>query len=42
MAEKAAHFTSTLEVKPSIFEVIAQNTLSNVLQPALQRIATVK
>ncbi|KAI4454578.1 peroxisome assembly protein 12 peroxin-12 [Holotrichia oblita] len=38
MAEKAAHFSFTSEVKPSIFEIIAQNSLNTTLQPAFQRI----
>lgn len=42
MAESAAHFTATLEAKPSIFEVIAQNSLNSTLHPALQKVAMVK
>lgn len=38
MAESAAHFTATLEAKPSVFEIIAQNSLNSVLHPALQRV----
>lgn len=41
MAESAAHFTATLEAKPSVFEIIAQNSLNSVLHPALQRVALV-
>ncbi|KAI4454596.1 peroxisome assembly protein 12 peroxin-12 [Holotrichia oblita] len=41
MAEKAAHFSFTSEVKPSIFEIIAQNSLNTTLQPAFQRIIEV-
>ncbi|KAF2904853.1 hypothetical protein ILUMI_01324 [Ignelater luminosus] len=41
MAESAAHFTATLEAKPSIFEVIAQSSLNSTLHPALQKVAMV-
>jgi peroxin-12 len=42
MAERGAHLTTTLEAKPSIFEVIAQDSLAVTLHPALKRVATVK
>lgn len=38
MVEKAAHFSFTSEVKPSIFQIVAQNSLNNTLQPAFQKI----
>lgn len=41
MAENAAHFSFTSQEKPSIFEVIAQNSLNTTLQPAFQRIIEV-
>lgn len=41
MAENAANFTVTYQSKPSIFEVIAQKSLNDVVHPALQRIALV-
>jgi hypothetical protein len=42
MAERGAHLTPTSHAKPSIFEVIAQDSLSVTFHPALKRIATVK
>lgn len=42
MAEKAAHFASTLEAKPSLFEVVAQKSLNDTLHPALQKLAEVR
>lgn len=41
MAERGAHLTATSNVKPSIFEVIAQDSLSVTFHPALKRVATV-
>lgn len=41
MAEKAAHFTATYEAKPSIFEIVAQNSLSVTFGPALKKLAQV-
>lgn len=41
MAIQAAHFTSTLQIKPSIFEIIAQNSLNDTLSPAAQKLFTV-
>ncbi|GJQ85375.1 hypothetical protein Trydic_g10149 [Trypoxylus dichotomus] len=38
MVERAAHFSFTPEVKPSIFVVVAQNSLNVTLQPAFQKI----
>lgn len=38
---QAAHFTTTSQNRPSIFEVIAQNSLNETLHPALQRVAIV-
>ncbi|KAK7789322.1 hypothetical protein R5R35_009191 [Gryllus longicercus] len=38
MAERGAHLTQTALSKPSIFEVVAQQSLSNTIQPALQKI----
>lgn len=42
MAERGAHLTLTSHAKPSIFEVIAQDSLSVTFHPALKRVATVK
>lgn len=42
MAVNAANFTATLQVKPSIFEVIAQQSLNDTLHPALERISLVR
>nr|CAH7746480.1 unnamed protein product [Callosobruchus chinensis] len=41
MAENAANFTATLQAKPSIFEIIAQKSLSDTLQPAFRKLAEV-
>lgn len=41
MAEKAAHFSFSSQIKPSIFEIVAQDTLNSTLQPAFQKIAEV-
>ncbi|KAK5638789.1 hypothetical protein RI129_013084 [Pyrocoelia pectoralis] len=40
MAANIAHFTATLNAQPSIFEVIAQNSLNKLLHPAFQKLAT--
>ncbi|XP_057668896.1 peroxisome assembly protein 12 [Diorhabda carinulata] len=39
MAENAANFTFTPQNRPSILEVIAQQSLNNTLHPAFQKIA---
>ncbi|XP_067014774.2 peroxisome assembly protein 12 [Anabrus simplex] len=39
MAEKGAHLTATTQLRPSIFEVVAQDALSATFHPALKRIA---
>ncbi|CAH1993462.1 unnamed protein product [Acanthoscelides obtectus] len=41
MAENAANLTATLQVKPSIFEIIAQKSLNDILQPAFRKLAEV-
>lgn len=41
MAEKAAHHTTTIVNRPSIFEVIAQDNLSSTGYPALKKIVNV-
>lgn len=41
MAEKAAHHTTTVVSRPSIFEVIAQENLSSTGSPALKKIINV-
>lgn len=41
MAEQAAHHTSTVISRPSIFEVIAQEKLSSTCYPALKKIINV-
>lgn len=41
MAEKAAHHTTTIVGRPSIFEVIAQENLSATGYPALKKIINV-
>lgn len=41
MAENAAHITSSLQAKPSIFEVIAQDSLGELLYPSFKIIVQV-
>lgn len=41
MAERAAHLTATSHAKPSIFEVVAQDSLTVTFHPALKRVAMV-
>lgn len=41
MAEKAAHLTTPIISRPSIFEVIAQENLSSTIYPALKKIVHV-
>lgn len=41
MAAKAAHHTTTVVSRPSIFEVIAQENLSSTGYPALKKIINV-
>ncbi|XP_024939865.1 peroxisome assembly protein 12 isoform X2 [Cephus cinctus] len=38
MAERGAHLTGTSHAKPSIFEIVAQDSLYSTLQPALKQI----
>lgn len=42
MAENAANFTRTYQVKPSILEVIAQKSLNDTLYPAFEKTCQVK
>lgn len=37
MAANVAHYTATIETEPSIFEVIAQQSLNNLLHPAFHK-----
>lgn len=39
MAEKGAHLTQTLHIKPSLFDFVAQQSLDFELYPAFRRIA---
>lgn len=41
MAQNSAHLTQTLQPKPSIFEVIASDSLETTFQPAFKRVAHV-
>lgn len=41
MAEKGAHLTQTTQIKPSIFDFVAQESLNDLLYPASKRIADV-
>ncbi|XP_011635251.1 peroxisome assembly protein 12 [Pogonomyrmex barbatus] len=38
MAEKGAHLTGTAYIRPSIFEIIAQESLASTLEPAFNKI----
>ncbi|XP_012222534.1 peroxisome assembly protein 12-A [Linepithema humile] len=38
MAERGAHLTGTAYIRPSIFEIIAQKSLSSILEPAFKKI----
>lgn len=42
MAERGAHLTATVLNKPSIFEVVAQDTLTATFKPAAKRVVQVK
>lgn len=41
MAQHGAHVTQTLQPKPSIFEVVASDSLQATFYPALRRIVNV-
>lgn len=41
MAERGAHLTTTLQPKPSIFEVVASDSLNQTFQPAILRLCNV-
>lgn len=41
MAQNSAHVTQTLQAKPSIFELVAADSLQSTFYPALKRIANV-
>lgn len=41
MAQNSAHVTQTLQAKPSIFELVAADSLQSTFYPALKRIAHV-
>lgn len=41
MAEKGAHLTGTAYIRPSIFEIIAQESLASTLEPAFKKILSV-
>jgi len=41
MAERGAHLTGTAYIRPSIFEIIAQKSLSSILEPAFKKILSV-
>lgn len=38
MAEKGAYLTGTINAKPSIFEIVAQESLASTLEPAFKKI----
>lgn len=41
MAQSSANVTQTLQAKPSIFELVAADSLQSTFHPALKRIANV-
>lgn len=41
MAQNSAHVTQTLQAKPSIFELVAAESLQSTFYPALKRVAHV-
>ncbi|XP_024879952.1 peroxisome assembly protein 12 [Temnothorax curvispinosus] len=41
MAEKGAHLTGTTYIRPSIFEIIAQESLASTLEPAFKKIFSI-
>jgi len=41
MAEKGAYLTGTAYIRPSIFEIIAQESLASTLEPAFKKILSV-
>lgn len=41
MAERGAHLTATEQEKPSIFEVVASDSLHATFYPAIKRLCTV-
>lgn len=42
MAQNSVHVTQTLQAKPSIFELVAADSLQSTFYPALKRIANVR
>lgn len=42
MAAKGAHITQNIETRPSIFEVVAADSLNATFYPALKRVANVR
>lgn len=41
MAEKGVHITQNIQIKPSIFEVVAAESLNSTFYPAIKRVANV-
>lgn len=41
MAEHSAHLTANLQLKPSIFEVVAADSLQSSFYPAIKRVCIV-
>lgn len=41
MAEKGAHLTGTTFIRPSIFEIIAQESLAHTVEPAFTKFLSV-
>ena len=41
MAEKGAHLTGTAFIKPSIFEIIAQESLASIVEPSFKKFLSV-
>lgn len=41
MAETAVHFSVTTQIKPTIFEIIAQESLAATIDPAFKKLIEV-
>ena len=42
MGEKGVNLTGTAYARPSLFEIIAQESLSSILEPAFSKLVTVR
>lgn len=41
MAERGAHLTGTTFIKPTIFEIVAQESFTSSVEPAFKKILSV-